>query len=161
MSFSPDGRQIAVDTLNQIVIFDVQSCRELRRIRAHKSTVKSLAWSPNGQWIASASADRTVRLWTPAGELAGTLTGHRHTASAVAFSPDSSVLISGDQVGSVRFTHVATRRELFTLPTESTYIRQLISLPDNRRIAIRGMHYDIAIIGWPTREKATEPRAAE
>jgi serine/threonine protein kinase len=149
LAFSPDGRLIAVDTLNQIAIFDVQTCREVRRFAAHRSTIKGLAWSPDGTLIASGSADRSVRLWAPDGKSMGVLSGHRHVVNAVAFSPDGRVLLSGDQVGSIRLTHVATRRELLTLPTSALYIRQLAMLPCGRRFAFRGLHYDTTIVGSP------------
>ena len=47
----------------------------------------SVAFSPDGQTLASASADKTIRLWNPNnGKLKRTLTGHTDILDAVAFS---------------------------------------------------------------------------
>lgn len=72
----------------------------------------SVAVAPNGSMIASASEDRTVRLWyaqtgTSAGE---PLRGHNKGVTSVKFSPDSRWVISGSNDGTVRIWDVATRR---------------------------------------------------
>jgi len=149
VAFSPDGARLAVDSLNQIAIFDVATCRRLHQFPAHKTSINSLAWSPNGSLIASASDDRAVKLWTPEGGNVATLSGHRHEVLTVAFSGDGQSLVSGDAGDELRFTNVATRRELLTLPTATNGVRRLAIFPDDRRIAILDELRNIRVIGHP------------
>ena len=60
------------------------------------SQVFSVAFSPDGQTLASGSRDYTVRLWRAAdGTLLRTLKGHTEDVYSVAFSPDGKTLASG------------------------------------------------------------------
>jgi WD40 repeat protein len=65
--------------------------------------VEALAVAPDGSWLASASNDRTVRVWDPAtGTPRHTLTGHTDTVSALAVAPDGSWLASASNDRTVR-----------------------------------------------------------
>jgi len=65
--------------------------------------VRSVAFSPDGQTLASGAADHTVRLWRVAdGALLHTLEGHTDMVRSVAFSPDGRLLASGSDDGTVR-----------------------------------------------------------
>ncbi|KAG0068589.1 hypothetical protein BGZ89_004429, partial [Linnemannia elongata] len=63
MSFSPDGHQLAVGTYRSIYLRDLQSDERAIKLRGHTELVKCIAYSPCGDWIASGSYDKTVRLW--------------------------------------------------------------------------------------------------
>jgi WD40 repeat protein len=61
----------------------------------HSDKVKSLAFSPDGDKLASADLSGTIKLWRmSSGEMAGTLKGHS-TWVELAFNPQDKTLISG------------------------------------------------------------------
>ncbi|HUF09518.1 MAG TPA: hypothetical protein VMO47_09370, partial [Rhodothermales bacterium] len=68
----------------------------------HSSQVQSIAFSPDGGTLASASFDRTVRLWdATTGQPRGTLP-HPTLVMSVAFTTDSKAVVSVDSAGVVR-----------------------------------------------------------
>ena len=92
----------------------------VRSIMAHSNRVTSVAFSPNGQIIASGADDNTVRLWQVAdGTRLRTLYGHTDFVYGVAFSPDGETLASGSEDKTVRLWRVSDGTLLRTL-TEST-----------------------------------------
>src|SRR5712692_9607198 len=66
-------------------------------LRWREDVPNSVAWSPDGQFLASGAADRTtVQVWEAAtGKEVRILKGHRGSVQSVAWSPDGQFLASG------------------------------------------------------------------
>jgi tetratricopeptide (TPR) repeat protein len=87
--------------------------QEACSLTGHSGKIHAIAFSPDGQYCASASEDGTVKIWQiSSGEALRTLLGHAGAVHAVAFSPDGLFLASGGADGTIQIWSVATGKAL-------------------------------------------------
>ena len=140
------GRLLATADLDGGVrIWDAARGRALRTIGGHDQRVTSVAWRPDGAAIATGSADRTVRLWTPEGAALGTLVGHESGVTSLAWSPDGSRLLSGGDDGALIVWTPGATDEVRVVVARGDSVLAVAWSPDGGRIASGGKDHHVRV----------------
>ncbi|MGG6297235.1 hypothetical protein ACQ4M4_22815 [Leptolyngbya sp. AN02str] len=109
IAFSPDGELLATGDVNhEIHLWRVADGTQQLGFRLDEGWVWSVAFSPDGRWLAS-SANRTVKLWdVQTGACIRTFEGYCDRVFSVAFSPDGQLLATGSEDHLIRIWNVRT-----------------------------------------------------
>lgn len=111
LAVAPDGNTIAVGGYPlgggrlgyPIYQIDLSSGHITRLLHGHKGPITDLAFSPDGQILASTSYDKSLRLWKiGSDEKEKILEGHDQWVTSVAWSPDGKQLVTGSSDGTAR-----------------------------------------------------------
>jgi WD40 repeat protein len=157
LAWSPDGSKIATShsedypytSLNSFVqqpaydrlvrVWSSSSGSMLSTLKGHSSGVVSVAWSPDGSKIATASYDGTARVWSSSsGSTLLTLTGHSGEYKwvySVAWSPDGSKIATASEDRTARVWSSSSGSTLLTLTGHSGSVRSVAWSPDGSKIA--------------------------
>jgi WD40 repeat protein len=105
-------------------------------LTGHSDSVSSVAYSPNGQTLASGSWDKTIKLWNvKTGNLLQTLTSHSNDINSVAYSPDGQTLASASNDKTIKLWNVKTGKLLQTLEGHSNLVNSVAYSPDGQTLA--------------------------
>ena len=134
LAVSPHGKYVAAGRANQIFIYNSATKSLATRLTdpalleqgiyknpgvAHLDIVQSLAFSPDGQWLASGGY-RTVKLWQrPVNPQLGKLEGLEGEPQSLAVSPDGKWAAVGEANGKVKLFDLATYKVAKTLTGHS------------------------------------------
>lgn len=126
------------DTTKTKALFALQqiayAVRERNRLDGHSDWVEEVAVSPDGNMIATASDDRTIKLWTREGNLLKTLRGHRGYVYSVSFSSDGKMLASASRDKTIKLWNLQGTL-LKTLKGHQDRVNAVRFSPNNKIIA--------------------------
>ncbi|UUM21912.1 NACHT domain-containing protein [Mycoavidus sp. SF9855] len=110
--YSPDDHWLAVAMDEEIRLYETGVLQCIHTYDGHEDDVESIAFSSDGQWLASGSSDCTVKLWHVWGDqsLVHTYDGHESRVTSVAFSSDGQWLASGSSDCTVKLWFVSGER---------------------------------------------------
>jgi WD40 repeat protein len=151
VSFSPNGEMIATASKDQTVklwnrdgkllttLIDnsltEKDCETFKQV-SHCDEVWDVSFSPNGEMIATASRDKTVKLWQrDDGKLIRTLRGHTDGVLSVSFNPKDQMLASAGYDKNILFWNTNDGSLIKTLSGNTDGVRHLSFSPNNNMLA--------------------------
>jgi len=153
-SFDPTGAHLAIASSGEpkAVIVDAESGEEVLIMSGHFSEVEDVAWSPDGNAVATAAADSSTRVFdAKTGNQRFALLGHRSHIRDVDWSPDSTRLVTGSADGTAKVWSLieGDGRELLSLSALDTRngIAGVAFSPDGTRV-LTGNDGATAAIIW-------------
>ena len=124
---------------NTIKLWDIEGERIRRTFSGHSSVVHAVAFSPDGETLASSSRDNTIKLWQVfSGENLTTYKIENNLyvyAESIAFSPDGGLLAAACVDYTVKLWDVVNHREVATLTGHHGGVTSVAFSPDGRTVA--------------------------
>lgn len=126
MVFNLDGKIFAHAKFKEIYLYNAVTGETKHILKEHSDYVTSIAFSADGQTLASGSEDKTIYLWdVDTGKHKQTLEGHPDEVTRVSFSPDGNTLISVSKDMTIYYWDISTGEIKKTLADKGLITDQL------------------------------------
>ena len=129
------------DDLKEMLKIALYGIKQANIFSGHYGDVLGVKFSPDGEMIASASADNRIKLWKRNGSLLATLGekrgGHKGSVNAVAFSPDGQLLASASVDNTIKLWQRDGTLEK-TIQGDKDGVNAVAFSPDGQLIASGG-----------------------
>src|SRR6185369_17863868 len=146
LAFSPkpDEKILAIATTRDVILLDVDRNKEIADLNKHHDVISSVAFSPDGELVATGSWDKTAKVWNAhTGEELLTLHGHTQKILSISFFQSGKRLVTASEDASVRLWDTSqadadktTRSALLTLRDLRSGANSAVATsPDGRTLA--------------------------
>jgi WD40 repeat protein len=172
--FAPDSKSIYTASMDHTIRrYDVEKGQLLRLFSGHNEGIAALAVRPDGKRILSSGTEVNLRWWnTDDGNTTNNNGGHSSAVNEIVFSKDGKLIASASADQTVRIWDANSTGQTHTLRGASDWLYTVAISPDNKFTAGAGAdgivriwetateRLRLALLAWPTPEKATAPEWA-
>jgi len=135
VAFHPDGKHVYTGAWGESSLWEVASGRRVRTFHRHKGYIYGAAFSRDGRYLLTGSADNTAILWDVAtGNKLRTFSGHSESITSVAFNPDGRQIVTGSQDHTAALWDTSTGARIRTLEGHTDYVTSVAFSPDGRQV---------------------------
>jgi WD40 repeat protein len=137
IAFSKDGKTlVSADGEGNAILWKASTGKQRGACEIHKmAAINDVAIDPDGKILATASEDKTIKLWDlDKGELKNNLTGHDDAVLCLAYSKDGKYLASGGKDHNVKIWDAATGKELANIEAHLNHVTCLAFSPDGKTL---------------------------
>ena len=135
VAFSPDGNMLAAGgESGNLLLYDVKSPGNMRRLVGHTKSIWSLSFSPDSRILATAGEDSEAFLW----DISAALPPKKlpcDQGACVAFCPSGGILATGDGRGNITFWDTADWQPIRIVPAHASMIISLTFTADGTKLA--------------------------
>ncbi|CAD5212199.1 unnamed protein product [Bursaphelenchus okinawaensis] len=117
----------------------INNKQSISRLTGHQQLVNQVVFSPDTRLIASASFDKSIRIWCgQTGRFLKTLRGHVQAVYQVAWSADSRLLVSGSADSTLKVWSMKNKGLMIDLPGHGADVFAVDWSPDGERVVSGG-----------------------
>lgn len=149
--FSADGRYVATGCNRAAQIFDVETGTPIALLQDQSLPedgdlyIRSVCFSPNGQYLATGAEDKVIRVWDIATRtIKHQFTGHEQDIYSLDFAKNGRIIASGSGDRSVRLWDLETNQQVLNLSIEDGVTTVAIS-PDSRYVAAGSLDKSVRV----------------
>lgn len=139
MTFSPDGKRVATGGYHELLVWDTQDTKLVRRVKNMGQRVFALAFSPDGQTLAVGCGEPgrsgEVRLVDfNSGEMKGVVARTSDVVLDVAYRPGTNELAIASADSTIRIVEMETRQEVRTIASHADWVTAVAWSDDGSRL---------------------------
>ena len=129
--------------------------------KGHELAVISIAVSPDSNYVATGSRDKSAKLWElSTGREVRSFLGHEFSVTTLDFSKDGKILLTGSSDGTVRMWEVATGKEIYSINPFNEIITDVVFSPDMKHFVVSCIKYPVRVYDMNTKNQITEIEAS-
>jgi ribosome assembly protein 4 len=134
----PKGERLVSgsDDLTMFLWQPKQGNKSVARMTGHQGLVNMVAFSPDSFYFASASFDKSIKLWDGrTGKFLTSFRGHVQSVYQISWSSDSRMIVSGSKDSTMKVWDVEKKKLMFDLPGHADEVYAVDWSPDGEKVA--------------------------